>query len=205
MWVLPSRSRPHSVRRLIEGFGGGSPVLLILDNDDPLLPAYLDLKYPANWSVVHDERAPLSVIYSRAFALFGDLDWYGFIADDVLPASPSWDSLLIEGAGRDGMAVPDDGSGDETHSPHFVLGGDLPRETGWLCLPGLNRIYIDTVWQDISRAKGVYRYLPDIKLTHLHFSTGHALLDSTYRKPEKAADRLLYQTWKANHEPHPAQ
>ncbi len=189
MWLVPSR-RPHNLRRLANAWGA-APAWIRLDDDDPMLGGY---SFHPGWTVAVGPRKPLCGVYEEAFETYPDLDWYGFLADDVLP-EVNWESL-IETAGRDGLAFGDDGINGERHAAHFVLGGDLVREVGFLCLPGLSRIYIDTVWCDIARAKGVYRYRPDVKMPHLHFSNGRALMDATYRKPRRDADRALYEAWR---------
>lgn len=168
-----------------------TPILLRLDEDDPTLGDY---KAPG-WNIQIGPRCSLSVIYNDVFRSMPNLDFYGFIADDVVPETHGWDSKLIEAAGNDGMAVP---AGGETTGgcPHFVLGGDLVRSVGWLSLPGLDRLYIDTAWGDIAKARGVYRYLPNVILAHHHFSNGKALMDSTYRKRNKESDKALYEAFK---------
>ncbi len=191
MWIVPSRSRPHNVARLLRAFedtGAVTPVLLGLDSDDPMLGAYPPIESTIG------VRRPLSVIYNEAFEKYPDLDWYGIFADDVVPETSGWDIALIEAAGNDGMAWGDDGINGPDHATHFVLGGDLVREIGWLALPGLDRIYIDTVWNDITR--GVARYLPDVKITHHHFSNGKVPMDAIYRKHHKDVDREIYTTWR---------
>lgn len=152
----------------------------------------MDLDLPPMWQLVVGPRKPLSAIYAEAYR--EGFDWWGFIADDVVPETPGWDRRLIEIAGHDGMAVP---AGGKTTggTPHFVLGGNLVDCVGWLALPGLDRIYIDTVWADIAEARGVLRYVPEVVLRHAHFSTG-APMDATYRKRNKAQDKLIYETWK---------
>lgn len=185
-WVIPSRSRPQNIPRM---FVGDTPFLLMLDKDDPMLGAYIDLHYPDNWALRIRERMPLSEIYNKAFEEFPFEDFYGIFADDVTPETEGWDHKLIEAAGRDGMAYGDDGIGTATH---FALGGDLVREMGWLAYPGLDRLYIDTIWQDISLAKRVIHYLPDVKIIHRHPSVGLGMMDATYRKPLKHKDREIY-------------
>lgn len=189
MWIVPSRGRPHNCRRLFAA-EWNAPVLIIADFDDPMVGAYSALDH-----VVFQTRAPLSEAYNRVFQQSPDLPWYGIGADDMLPETPGWDLALIEAAGSDGLAFGDDGINGGRHATHFVLGGDLVREIGWLALPGLSRIFIDTVWNEIAEARGVRRYLPDVKLTHLHFSTG-APRDETYRKPDKQSDRAIYEQWR---------
>jgi hypothetical protein len=93
------------------------------------------------------------------------------------------------------MAVP---AGGETTGgcPHFALGGNLVRSVGWLALPGLDRLWIDTVWATIAKARGVLRYRPDVVLRHHHPSAGLALVDATYRKRFKTRDRAIFEAWK---------
>ena len=193
MWIIPSRTRPHNIRRLVAACletRMTTRALLRLDNDDPLLRDYLRME--TDWEIVVDKRVSLSEVYNEVF--LRNLDWYGFLADDVLPETEEWDRLLIDAAGSDGMAYGDDGI---HQSPtHFVLGGELVRDVGWLALPGLDRLYIDTVWQDIASARGVLRYLSDVKITHLHFSNRRAMRDQTYRKPTKDNDRAVYRAWR---------
>ncbi len=199
MWVLPSRGRPRNLRRLIAAYrntGATTPVWLRLDEDDPTLEECRALPIPASWACVVGPRLPLSQIYAEAYQHTLCWPWHGFIADDVVPETPGWDATLIEIAGRDGMAVP--AGGDPKGAPHFVLGGDLVDEIGWLALPGLDRLYIDTVWKDIATARGVLRRVPEVRLAHRHFSTGMARFDETYRKKHKAQDRALYEMWRSN-------
>lgn len=197
MWIVPTRCRPNNCQRLIAS-EWNTGLVLCIDSDDPLMGAYVSL--PVRNSVMITGNPPgigLAAIYNREFRALQDLPWFGIGADDMLPESPGWDLRLVNAAGRDGLAYGDDGRGPGHRPTHFVLGGDLVREIGWLALPGLQRLYIDTVWSDIARSRGVERYCADVKLTHVHFSTG-APMDAVYRKsPEtKAHDLSVYTAWR---------
>lgn len=196
MWILPSRGRPHNLKRLLSAYiatKASTPVWLRLDDDD----TNPGLSHPC-WTTEIGPRLPLSAIYNEAFRQFPDLAWYGFIADDVVPETPEWDLRLIDAAGTDGMAVPAGGH-DPDGAPHFVLGGDLVRSVGWLSLPELSRLYIDTAWMDIAEFRGKMVRVDEVVLTHHHFSNRKALYDKTYRKPSKAEDRAIYEDWRGNH------
>ncbi len=193
MWICPSRGRPGNIARLIAAYnetGATTPVWLRLDDDDPN-PEYIH----ENWTVEIGQRLPLSDTYAEAFRRYPDSPFYGFIADDVVPKTRCWDTELISLAGPYGMAVPAGGHGG---TPHFVLGGELVRYIGHMALPGLDRLYIDTVWHDIANKLGVLRYAPEVILEHRHFSNGKALFDSTYRKKKKAEDKIIYKNWSKN-------
>jgi len=197
MWILPSRERPHNLQRLVEACGQSGASTLVevcLDDDDPTLELST-AGLPDRWHVVVGMRGPLSALYNDALQRHPREDWYGVIADDVVPLTDAWDTRLIEVAGSDGMAVPAGGH-DPNGAPHFVLGGDLVRSMGWLCLPGLDRLYIDTVWQNIAETRGVLRRVPEVVLEHRHFSNGKALPDQTYRKHHKARDKFIYDNWR---------
>ena len=170
-----------------------TPAVVRVDNDDPLLDSYKAIAMPDKWTLHIGLRMPLASMYNELYALF-EPQWWGFIADDVVPMTANWDSILIGIAGTDGMAVP---AGGETTGgyPHFILGSNLVRSVGWLALPGLDRIYIDTVWRDIAVSRNVYRFLPDVLLEHRHFSCKKALFDQTYVKKNKGNDRLIYHKW----------
>ena len=201
MWILPSRSRPHNLQRLIDAWvctGASTPVEICIDIDDPFRPQYESMEIPPEWHVCMATRQGLSGIYNDSYKRHPNAAWFGFIADDVVPITTGWDIKLIEAAGRDGMAVP---VGGETTGgcPHFVLGGNLVRSVGWLSLPGLDRIYIDTVWGDIAKARNVYHETPDVRLEHHHFSNGKALMDSTYKKHRKTQDKFIYDNWRKQH------
>ena len=200
MWILPSRSRPHNISRLVSAWiltDSSTPVELCIDFDDPLREQYETMVIPYGWHIVIGHRGPLSDIYNNAYGRHRNAPWFGFIADDVVPITSGWDSILIDAAGRDGMAVPAGGH-DSGGAPHFVLGGDLVRSVGWLSLPGLDRLYIDTVWQEIATARGVLRRVPDVVLEHRHFSNKKARIDATYLKHRKTQDKLIYDNWRQN-------
>lgn len=197
MWVLPSRGRPHNLRRLIAAYTvtkATTPVWLRLDQDDLTLEQSLSLPFPGSWVREIGPRLPLSTIYAEAYQQSPERPWWGFIADDVVPETPGWDVRLIEVAGSDGMAVPSGGH-DPDGVPHFVLGNQLPASMGWLALLGLDRLYIDTVWGDIANSRGVLRRVPDVVLRHAHFSNRRALKDETYKKRNKARDKSIYEAW----------
>ena len=174
MFVLPSRKRPHNIKRFFyacQELGSETRGVVCLDEDDNSAITYPVA--PEGWRYELRPRASLSFIYNDVFDKYPHLPWYGVWADDVLPETPRWDRALIDAAGADGLAFGDDGINGGNHPTHFVLGGNLVREIGFLALPGLDRIFIDRVWADIARLRGVYRYLPDVQTPHLMSPTTH--------------------------------
>lgn len=197
MWFIPSRQRPHRLEKLMEACretNMSTPAAVLLDEDDPCLARYLELPLLPLWSAEVGPRAGLSAIYNRSLAAHPGKSWYGVLCDDAVPKTDKFDKRLSKLAGKTRFAVPV-GAHDDEVAPHFVVGGDLVREMGWISLPGLERIYIDTVWDDIARKKGVYCKAINVIVEHHHFSNGMALMDATYKKPNKANDKTVYDNW----------
>jgi len=201
MWVLPSRSRPQNLLRFFDAFartGATTAGLVVLDHDDPLLDGYRAVTLPPGWSLILEPKhETLGALQNSVFDRWPHNDWYGLIADDVVPVTDQWDTALIKAAGSDGVAFPHDSINGGAQFTHGVIGGDLVREMGWLILPGLDRVYGDNVWTEIGKKRGVLRYCPDVKLNHLHFSNGKAPMDNTYRKTRVDKDREIYENWLA--------
>lgn len=198
MWILPSRGRPESIKRFFSACaltGFSTPGKIYIDNDDAEKSEYLNIEIPHNWNVVIQERVSLGELCNNVLGNHPDEEWYGCIADDVLPHTQKWDIRLIKAAGKDGVAFGNDGINGEALATHPVIGGEFARELGFISLPGTKRIYMDTALTEIAKRKGVLRYLPDVYLEHLHFSNGKSPYDETYAKPHANDDKKVYEAW----------
>jgi hypothetical protein len=154
--------------------------LVYLDEDDPVLGEYRKINYPHWWTVHVGQPVGLGGVYKWVFETFPNLDYYGFLGDDLIPRTKHWDEKLIEAAGVSDIAYGDDGYWGEKLATHPCVGGELVRHMGWLCYPGLNKLFIDTVWHTIGVMLGRLHYLPDVKLEHMHYLWGKAEHDETY-------------------------
>ncbi len=151
-----------------------------MDNDDPALGAYRKIDYPPWWLIHAGEPVGLGGVYKWVFKTFPNLDYYGFLGDDLIPRTKYWDKELIEAAGASDISYGDDGNWGEKLATHPCLGGELVRHMGWLSYPGLKKLFIDTVWMTIGVTLGKLHYLPDVKLEHMHYLFGKGEHDETY-------------------------
>ena len=200
MWILPSRSRPQNLIRFFEHWkttGANTPGVVVLDRDDPELDGYRKVVIPSAWSLILIEPIGLGPTFNQVFESWPNNSWYGMLADDVIPRTYEWDKILVEAAGTDGVSYADDGINGEKQVTHCVLGGDFVRSLGWLCLPGLKRVYIDNVITEIARDSGVLRYCGNVSLEHMHFSNQKSPMDKTYEKPDARMDQAIYEEWRS--------
>jgi hypothetical protein len=200
MWIMPTRGRPHNLRRFIALWRGlaqrrDDVWRIVVDLDDPRLLEYQSIALPFGWNLHIGPRVGTCQSYNGMFKRFPDEPFYGVLADDVVPETEGWDAQLVETAGRDGVAYGDDGINGEALATHSVVGGDFVRKLGFISLPGLVRLYADNVLTELARADGVLRYRGDVKLTHHHTFNGLAPKDATHEKPEAGADAQVYHRW----------
>lgn len=203
MWLLPSRQRPGNVRRFFGHYqktGATSPGVLIVDSDDIRLGEYQALKLPENWRlhVGYNQKGDLSKILNDAYARYPGHTWYGVMGDDHIPITPMWDFLLIEAAGVDFIAYPDDGINGPNNCCTPAIGCNAIKRMGFLALPGAKRLYQDNAWLEFGKKHGILKYMPGVKIDHWHFSTGKSPRDEVYRKPSAQADKAVFEAWKAN-------
>jgi hypothetical protein len=202
MWLLPSRSRPHNLERFFSActrVGWSTPGVVICDYDDPMLErnrTTMDMPGAECWSMVVVERKPLGELYNTAFKSNPTAEWFGFLGDDVEPQTARVDAALVDCARRGRFGYCADDVNDERSWTHGTIPGEFARREGWLALPGLDRLYVDTVWQTIARREGLLEYLPQHRMPHLHFSVGAAPRDEIYAKPSAHMDRRIYEAWR---------
>jgi hypothetical protein len=207
MFSLPSRGRPHNLRRFLAAYedtGATHPVWLRLDTDDPALPEYDAIHLPDHWLKTVGPRHPnrCNGAVAEMFAAFPDEPVYGLLADDLIPRTQGWDSKLIEAAGTHKLAFPDDGMNGPNLATHPVIGGDLARAIGWLVLPGVLHSFVDTALYVIAGHCGLLVHLPDVLVEHMHplardkQGNPKAANDGIYRYAETyTRDSAVFYKW----------
>jgi hypothetical protein len=163
----------------------------MLDRYRPLI----DMPGAECWSLIVVERKPLGELFNVAFRSNLDAEWFGFLGDDVEPQTARVDAALVACARHGRFGYCADGVNDERAWTHGTIPGEFARREGWLALPGLDRLYVDTVWQTIARREDLLEYLPQHRMAHLHFSIGAAPRDDIYAKPNAHMDRKIYEAW----------
>lgn len=197
MWFLPTR-RPHLVERVFSVCPPTEPGRLIVDERDAHL--YEGKKVPWPVHVVGNTTCFRDKI-NAAVRDFPDEDYYGSLGDDMIPESPGWDLELARSSGRTGIA----GSSQVYIKGKIgagVIGGDLVRALGWLCLPVVDHFYGDDAMELIGSTFGCLIMREDIKVAHYHFSVGRAPYDASYKtRGSSALDKQAFELWRGTEWP----
>jgi hypothetical protein len=204
MWSLPTRGRPSSLQRFINEYkntGASSKVYVRLDDDDLFLDEYKKIELPSTFILKIDKRIGLKASMEEMFHAYPNEAWYGLAADDLIPKTPKWDSLLIQSAGLRGISYPNDLGENITLPTHPVVGGDLVRAVGWFGHPATYHFYLDNAWQFIGENLNCIARLDNVIVEHNHYTFNKSELDQTYldRKPDGKKDKRLYFNWMEQH------
>ena len=209
MFSLPSRGRPHNLRRFLDAYKATHAAALVwvrLDADDPALADYNAIALPDHWLKTVGLRLPnrCNGCVAEMFETFPDEDCYGLMADDLIPRTVGWDRELIYAASHDGLAYGDDLLHGVNLATHPVLGGEFVRAIGWLVLPSVLHSYVDTALHLIALKCGRARYCPNVIVEHMHplattpDGKPKAPTDATYRwHTTYTEDEEAFRRWKA--------
>lgn len=210
LWLVPSRRRPQSLRRLAEALHTSetaSAGLVIVDdadwNDNNPYYRALENAFPDGWGFHVTRGESMGDKLRETWDLYKDRGGIGLFGDDNVPVTKRWDALMAECL--DGSNVLS--SDDDWRACHDIYlskmagatlwSGGLVREVGYLFPPGLHH-FIDDAWEAIGRAVGCWQVRMDVLVTHDHvFKTG-AEQDETTRKAYARSEQehQVLDAWK---------
>lgn len=199
MILLPSRGRPHKLKRFFEAhtaMHGCRPGVVMIEPQDR--DGYGKLTLPDGWRIVEVEPGMVSRKFNDgALKIAPGESSYQLMADDCVPETDRWDELLAESAGEYAIAYGNDCMDPPPPCGHPCIGGHLINALGWIAAPNFGHFWWDNVLADIGNALGpeFFHYLPHVITRHLHWTlTGD--YDNTCRArgcPEY--DEMTYSRW----------
>jgi len=185
--VLPSRSRPENLSRTLESVlekTASSDILVAIDEDQQ------DLYTSRLEGVIYDiGPAPQHIgvnakLNRLANQLKDEYDYLLWAADDTLIKTNKWDTLLIKAISdiRYGISHPEENTHDQRLLPSNGTCFDLRivRTLGYLAPPTLKHLYIDNFWKRLGTDLGSIRFVPKVKIDHIHFTKDINLFDPLY-------------------------
>lgn len=189
MILIPSRNRPHLIKRFMEVYSSTkakSIVVVRLDRDDPTLELYHKLNHPKFRFAIGDPiGCPRSV--NELCEAFPDAPNYLFMADDTIPKTDYWDAQLAEAAEFRNISFSDSPNefrgirkkfwGNTSQKVgrkmwqapcHPCIGGDLVHSLGWFFHPAFTHYWADEYLHNIGiKYPDRYIFVEDVYIDHL--------------------------------------
>lgn len=216
--IVPTRGRPENIDKVIAAWDftnawDVADLVLAVDADDPKYPGYRELfegtRNPDTreplfsmhvsevWTpMVHKlNRAAVAVAESRKYSAVG------FAGDDHLPRTINWAEryLTVLRELGTGMVHGDDGYQGENLATEWAVTSDVVRVLGGMVLAPVEHMYCDNSMVDLFGGAGALRYLPEVRIEHMHPIAGKAATDDQYKRVNSREqfhkDRLAYQRW----------
>lgn len=195
MIILPTLHRPDNLARFVKAYhstGASLPIMVIFDKADAW--RYNRVETPSHWRrCTVPEGTRIGEIFNVIFRRYPAEDFYGMVADDVVPETAMWDIILRDSCLPDKISWGACGIQDELLPVHPFIGGDLVRKLGWWSAPGLKHWFVDNVWKYIADELNCGVFLPGIKMTHHHFINDKAYNDRTYQ--EQPSHTIDYENY----------
>jgi predicted O-methyltransferase YrrM len=228
--LIPTRGRPENLRKVIAAWDftnawDVADMVVIADADDPEIDAYrrvaADTEHPdtgealvkliemATWMpMVYKLNAVAAEIASGTgtfipvppFAL-------GFAGDDHLPQTIGWAQryLTVLGELGTGMVYSDDGYQGAKLSTEWAVTSDVVRALSRMVPADVEHMYCDNSIMEMFAAAGALRFLPEVRVEHMHPVAGKAENDEQYRRvngtEQFARDRRGYEQWQRGQKP----
>lgn len=215
--LVPSRGRPQNIKRLINDLvQTESFVDLFVGVDDDETALYCPNYSPDEGWLTETPDTGVFVTYRVAprLRLAGTLnflasryvnryDIIGFMGDDHAPRG-DWSYRIdqeLEAMGV-GMVYGDDGHQGANIPTAIFMTSNIVQVLGWMVPPGMQHMYLDNIWKDLGEGAGCLKYLPDVKIEHLHPHAGKAEWDERYEEvnsqEQYSVDLARYNEWKQN-------
>jgi hypothetical protein len=204
--IVPSRGRPRAVAELLDAWRqtstGAADLLVVVDDDDPTLPAYRALGVSARVHSSTGTRGIVPVLNAAAVDVATSYPMVGFLGDDHRPRTAGWDATLVADLAemKTGIVYGDDLLRGETLPTAVAMTSNIVNTLGWMAPPALAHLFVDDAWRDLGTAIGRLRYLPDVVIEHCHPAIGKGQWDELYRElnddARYARDRDAYQAYR---------
>ena len=149
LWVLPSRRRPEALKDLFAvlaatGCNTGGLILIEKNEMEKLKDIYLTLKLPDKWTWYTTDSEGYAAKCNEFVhdPIARDLDWIGFLADDLCPETYQWDARLISRMNGYNVVAANDGyQAPKRMNGAIVFSRPLLDAVGYFAPPGMQHLF----------------------------------------------------------------
>lgn len=210
--IVPTRGRPANIVKVLAAWDftqawDQADLVIAVDADDPEIHGYHDLlnaNRPGLHLVSWPEWLPMvHKLNATALSLAGTYRALGFAGDDHLPRTIGWAARYLAALAElgSGMVYGDDGYQGAKLSTEWAVTSDIVMALGRMVPADVEHMYSDVSLLELLTAVGCARYLPEVRIEHMHPIVNKADTDEQYKRVNSReqfrTDRLAYQRWQS--------
>lgn len=207
--VVPTRSRPHLVPRMIDawfktGAFGTAELLFVVDRDDMAFDQYKRMfdRYPSVQHTVMPEWMPMvPKLNIAACQAAKEASVVAFMGDDHVPRTPMWASKLLAAdvLNHGCISYGKDGFQDKRLPTWWGMSSKIVQRLGRMVPAPVQHLYCDNAIKMLGERTGSLVYLEDVLIEHMHPVAGKAEMDQQYqrinRKQQYTRDEAEFRRW----------
>jgi hypothetical protein len=167
-WLLPTRGRPEALARFFKAAleqGMSTPGMVLYS--DPADIAGFEISEQSPWVLRRTQAEGMGSKFREIWPVVRDMDWVGWLVDDVVPMTPKWDTTLISGLNGANLISCNDGLRAPYRMCAPVFSGGWLRALGYIYPPGLfHHTYWDDALERLGRATDSWWVCMDVTLRH---------------------------------------
>ena len=210
--IVPTRGRPENIRKVISAWDftnawDVADLVIAIDADDPRHQDYIDIPeldasplIPITYPTWMPMVPKLNVTATSLAPTYRAL---GFAGDDHLPRTIGWAARYLQALDElgSGMVYGDDGYQGAKLSTEWAMTSDIVLALGRMVPADVEHMYSDVALLELLDAAGCVRYLPEVRIEHMHPIVSKASTDEQYRRVNSREqfrrDLRTYQRWQA--------
>lgn len=210
--LVPTRSRPHLVPRMVDawfktGAFGVAELHFVIDQDDMSFDQYRRMfdRYPSVNYGIRPEWQPMvpKLNYGAVLAAEHATN-VAFMGDDHVPRTEMWAHKLIAAhlAHGPSIAYGRDGFQDKALPTWWSMSSSIIGKLGRMVPAPVQHLYCDNAVKMLGEEIERLVYLEDVLIEHMHPIAGKAKMDDQYvrvnRKQQYARDEAAFRGWMAD-------
>ncbi len=197
-WLLPTRGRPATLARFLAASvaTGMSTSGLILYSQASDIDG---VEIPPNWAAWLTKAEGMGDKFREIWPVIRDMDWVGWVVDDVIPETQGWDTTLIGGLNGANVISCNDGARAPFRMCAPVFSGDWLRALGYLYPETFWHSYWDDALERLGRATDSWWVCMEVVLRHTDaFQTGQPDATHALSYGRTAQDKAALIAWRRN-------
>lgn len=192
--LLPSYQRPELLKRFLTSYKETettTPCWVLVDKADPKKDEYLAIDYPKGAALTFTEGRSMADKVNEVWDQIINLDAICLINDDHIAETPQWDQKCLSQITGTNVL----GTNDAYVAPQRLCGatwwsGKVLRTIGYIFPPGIQHLYVDSVWEFLCARAKCANVLMDVTVRH-----DHAFRDPSQTKQDETHKSVYVDGW----------